>query len=293
VIHDVDVGSLMPPGLVLQLDESILHDILRMLADTARAKWVSLAKEKLHRTANDYTRAIQPVEFGDFAASITLMGAWPNQIERGYGPYDMRKTLLGPNVPVVERGAGKGKHARKDGGFYRSIFFRLGAPTSSGRNFQRVTDAYAKQLGADRANALGRQAWKEMRKLDPSLSNPGEKTKWGARLNTAGTGMDVKGRSHKLVTMPDGSTALIRHGGAEHHSPLFEGAVKMQQTYKRATQAFYGTFRTISTGQPNGWIHPGYAGAHLAPEVVRFIEHEGPGMVQAILDRVVKPPGGA
>jgi len=279
VIFDFDLGKLAPPGLVAQLDETAARSLLSSVADMARAHWIQLAQQKFHRTAADYIRAIQPVELGDNVASVTLMGSWPNKLETGFPPYDLRTTLLGPNVPVVGPGE-RGKHANKSGGFYRSISFRFSGPASTGRTAQRVTDTYAKQLGEERAKKLGRMAWKEMRRLDPTLSNPGEKTKWGERLKTAGTALEVRGRSHSLV---DGK--FTPHGGAEHKNPLFEGAVRMQQTYQRATQAFHGTFRTISTSTTEGWIHPGYEGARLAEEVARFIEQKGPDMVAFALEQ--------
>ena len=288
MIFDVDVSQFMPPGLLMQLDEDTARSLLSHIADAARAKWVSLANEKLLRTSQDYVRGIQPVELHGDVATITLLGVWPNKLEEGYGPYDMRDTLLGPRVPVVPPGGGRGKHQTATGDFYRTIAFRVTGPRSTGRNAQKVTDAYARQLGADAANALGNRAWRAMRKLTAGTSNPGEKTKWGERLKTAGTPMDVHGRSHKLTTNPDGTKTLVRGGGREHAAPLFEGAVKQQQTYKRATQSFYGTFRTISTAVPDGWIHPGYEGARLVPEVMTYIDRVGPDMVKAVVDRLGK-----
>lgn len=290
MIEEIDVTKLLPPGVLAQLSEGTQRRVLREVAEAARAKWLSLAGERLHRTSSDYQAAIQPVEAKGDVASVTLVGRWPNMVEHGFAFFDMRETLLGPNVPVVPYGSGqKGKHQNKSGGYYRSIFFRQGSARSTGRNFQRVTDAYAGYLGQKRARQLGRMAWDEMKKLDPSLSNPGEKTKWGGRLSTAGTELHEKGRSHKIVRGPNGERQFVRHGGAEHAAPLFEGAVKLQQTYARATQAFFGTFRTISTSSLEGWIHPGYTGARLVSEVERYVSSIAPGMFLAAVDGSVPP----
>jgi hypothetical protein len=294
VITEISVDAFVPPGLVAQLDEGAARAVVRDIAAAARAKWISLAGEHLRRTEQDYTRGIQPVVFGQggiIVASITLLGAWPNMLEAGFPPFDMRTTLLGSSVPIVPRGQ-RGKHAAKGGGFYRTIAFRMTGPSSTGRNAQRVTDVYAKQLGAERAKKLGRVAWKAMGDLNknPSTSNPGEKTRHGARLKTEGTVLDVRGHSHKLITAADGSTSIIRHGGRQHAVPLFEGAMKHAQTYARATQAFTGTMRTISTNQPEGWIHPGFHGAHLVPEVTHYINRVGPDMVAATMERISEKP---
>lgn len=291
MITEIDVRSLLPAALAVPLDEDGAKAILRDIADAARAKWISLAHEHLKRTEQDYVRGIQPVEMtvaGTTAvASITLLGAWPNMLEEGFGPYDMRETLLGPGVPVTPRG-GRGKHMAEGGGYYRTIAFRMGGPRTTGRNAQKVTEVYAKQLGKERAEQLGKAAWKAMRQLAPGTSNPGERTRWGERLKTAGTSLDVKGKSHKLITNADGSKTLVKHGGKEHAVPLFEGAMRNEQTYKRATQAFHGTMRTISTNQPEGWIHPGYGGAHLLPEVEHYIRSVAPAMVEAVVARMTR-----
>lgn len=292
MILEFDIDSIAPRGLLPQLSESVAQDLLLDLATMARAKWIDLANNKLLRTSQDYVRGIQPVELGDGIASVSLVGGWPNMIEAGYGPYDMRDTLLGPNVPVVPRGQ-RGKHINKKGGFYRTISFRMTGPQSSGRNAQKVTSAMAGVVGAQRAEELGRKAWSEMKKLSPGRSNPGQQTQQGSSLKTAGTDLEVRGRSHALVRNPDGTKTLVRNGGREHAAPIFEGAVKNEQTYKRATQAFYGTMRTISTssGAGESWIHPGYAGAHLLPEVQRYIEQQAPQLIALVQKRLQDPLG--
>lgn len=288
MITDIDVGSIVPPSLIAQLDEEAARAVVKDIAAAARAKWISLAHEHLKRTEQDYVRGIQPVALGSgggIVASVTLMGVWPNMLEEGFAPYDMRTTLLGANVPIVPVGQ-RGKHPIKGGGFYRTIAFRMMGPTTSGRNAQKVTDVYAKQLGAARAEKLGKVAWKAMRQLHPGTSNPGERTKYGERLKTEGTPLNVLGRSHRLELGADGKQSLVHHGGPEHAVPLFEGAMRNEQTYKRATQAFAGTMRTISTNQPAGWIHPGYRGAHLVAEVEHYIRRVAPDMVAATMKRL-------
>lgn len=292
MILEFDIASIAPAGLIVQLDEGAAQSLLLDLADMARAKWISLANDKLRRTSQDYVRGIQPVELGPGQASVSLLGGWPNMIEAGFPPFDMRDTLLGPTVPVVPRGQ-RGKHMNKKGGFYRTISFRFTGPNSTGRNAQKVTEAMRPVVGAQRADELGRRAWSQMKKLDPSQSDPGGKTQWGGRLNTAGTDLDVVGRSHSLVTNADGSKTFVAGGGAAHKNAIFDGAVKNEQTYKRATQAFYGTFRTISTSSGAGmsWIHPGSPGAHLLPEVQRYVEQQAPLLIAAVQQRLADPLG--
>lgn len=253
---EIEVASLIPEAVLAKFQPAAMERLAEQLAGIARAAWINLAGEKLHKTSQDYSKAIQPVTSENGVSLVILTGVWPNMLERGFGPYDMRETLLGPNVPVVQHGEKGGKHVNKEGGFYRSIFFRMMSPTASGRNAQKVTDVYAQYLGAAEAQKLGKEAWRQLKKLDHKQ-----------RL-AAGSVTSIKGRSHALDTYSihagtSKEIGYIRHGGAEHKTDLFAGAGKTGAKGHTIT----GTFRTISTSSTDGWIHPGYQpGANLAPK---------------------------
>lgn len=282
MLIEIDVDSLLPPQELSKFRPEVLVEIAQTLAELARAKWIQLAGEKLHKTSQDYIRAIQEVKTENQISSVVLAGAFPNMLEHGFAPFDMRDTLLGPNA--------HSKRVSKDGNYYRSIFFRVMGPTATGRNAQKVTDKYAQFLGAGRAEKIGKAAWNAMRRLEPSLSNPGGKTQWGGRL-PEGAVTDTRGRSHAFAqsgldiagTSTGGKVLkegdFIRHGGPEHKTDLFAGAVKMKQ----GKSTFYGTFRTISTATTEGWIHPGFAvGVNLAPEAAKFATSQIPMLMQTL-----------
>lgn len=275
---EIDLAAIIPADWLTTMSEASLRETIIVAAEAARAKWIKLSMEKLRTSQQAYTAAISAVRVDGDVAWVSLDGLFPNMIERGFDPFDMRDTLLGPNVPVVDIGGGKGKHRSKDGGFYRAIPFRMMGGRATGRNAQRTTDVYASELGEARAKKLGRLAEKKMKTLAPTLSNPGQPTVWGERLRTSSptgsaTALSVMGHGHALASGPSAPGVegnmwrLVKHGGAEHKSPLFEGAMRFEQHYEHATQSHYGTFRTISTNSKDGWIHPGYQpGAHLADE---------------------------
>ncbi len=283
---EIDLTALIPESLRVDFDEDTLRGIMLDVVDAARAKWIRLAMDQLRSSQQEYVKGISGVRVEGDVAYITLDGALPNMIENGFSPFDMRDTLLGPGVPIVGPGE-KGKQETEDGNFYRYIFFRIMGAGATGRNGQRTSDLYASELGEARAKKLGAIAEKAMKKLPATTSNPGEKTQWGGRLKTAGTDLDVLGTSHAMskandgfdvmgsssggVIAKEGETVLTRHGGAQHKAPLFEGAYRFEQKYKTKTQSFYGTFRTISTASPDGWIHPGYTpGAQLTDKVNEY-----------------------
>lgn len=273
---EIDLASLIPREFLANVEESDVQSLIMTVAQAARAKWIRLASDKLHSSQQEYVKGISDVRFEGGVAFVTLDGVFPNMIEQGFGPYDLRETLLGPNVPIAEGPGSKGKHMTEDGHFYRTISFRMMGGKATGRNAQRTTDVYAAELGEQRAKKLGQLAERKMKKLSPTRSAGGQ-TLWGESLKVSSrSALSVKGHSHKLIplgpdAMPGDQPILVPHGGAEHKNPIFQGAYKFEQHYQSATQNSYGTFRTISTASPEGWIHPGHQpGANLAPEANEY-----------------------
>ncbi len=258
------VGVSLIQAAIAGLDEKQVEGLLLDLAASARNHWIKLAGALGASVRVDYIAGIQEVDFQPGVATIALVGMMPNLIEQGMDTVDMHDTLLGPNVPVVPMG-GRGKHAKTDGsGFYRAIPFRHSTPTSNGSTGQPMGSQFA---GDPLVNAakLGKDVYNAAKKLDPSTSDPYSGTKWGGRLPG---GMAPKLKPH-------------------HHSDIFSGMVKMQKTYKNATQNQYMTFRTISTGSP-GWIRPATPGVHLATQVSEFVGH----LVPQVLDAYFGAQGG-
>lgn len=203
--------------------------ILRDVAEGSRDKWIRLAGERLHTTQADYIRSIQPAHVDGSVAYVALVGQFANMIEQGMGPYDMRDTLLGPRVPEVPRGQ-RGKHRGVEGGFYRSIPFRHGTPSSSGRQGAAMgsgLDHYEPGM----ASRVGRKIYRAAKNLGP-----------GDRL-PAGI-LEASGGPPESVE-PDIYAGMVRQGST------------------------YTTWRTISTGVSEGWLHPGIEPRSLGQEVVR------------------------
>jgi len=245
----IDMKSLIPDEVLAHMSPTLLDVMVNDIAAAARAKWVSLSTMELRSSQQDYTNAISAVRTGPGVAWVELNGVFPNMIERGFSAYDLRDTLLSPSNPGVKTAL--------DGGRYRSIRFRLGGENVTGRNFRAITDIYAAELGEKRAAAIGRQAKKAIKQLPPG------------RALAAGHGPVLQ----KGQLTPHGHP--VTHG---HKADLFAGAKK--------GAGGVSTFRTISTNQPDGWMHPGYkpgAGANLAEQVNDYIGRVAPGMFKALL----------
>jgi hypothetical protein len=252
---EIDIRDLVPYDVLHGLSPAILNVLVRDIADAARTKWIMLAQENLNTTSREYISNISTVQSLGDVRFIRLTGVLPNMIEGGFDRFDMRDTLL----------QGPGVREAANGGKYRYIFFRRGAPGGKRSvNFPKVTDLYARELGEKHAKKIGRKAHKAMKALDPTRSNPGQKTQWGEALSA---GMAPKLREH-------------------HKTDLFAGTYRfVQETQGGKEQSFYGNFRTISENVPDGWIHPGYKpgeGANLTEQVGQYIEGIAPAMFDAV-----------
>lgn len=252
---EIDLRTLVPPDIRHQLSPGVAQAVLADVAEAARAKWIQLSMEKLHTSQQAYTAGISEVKRTLNIAWVELVGEFPNMIEAGFGPFDLRDTLLDPSKGGVK--------TSKDGERYRSLMFRRGGK-STGRNFARANDLYAAQLGERRAKSIGRAAMRAGKQLE------------------AGRGLkEGVGGAHALQVgerTPAGH--LLKHA---HKTDLFAGMQRFEQTTSSGkTQNTYGVFRTISTGVPEGWMHPGYApGANLAQEVERYMAIVAPRMFAA------------
>lgn len=75
--------------------EDAVQRALSALAALARDRLTTLAQEKLKSSAQAYMRGLSQPVVKDRTAVITLGGAFPNMMEKGSSPYDLKKMLRG------------------------------------------------------------------------------------------------------------------------------------------------------------------------------------------------------
>lgn len=96
----------------------------------AKSKWESEAQKRLTTTRGDYLlglNADDSVDFPDpFTGILTLRGKWPNMLEKGFAPFDMKDGGDGRF-----KGSAK-KKLKKDGGWYLTIPMRHRTPDTPG-----------------------------------------------------------------------------------------------------------------------------------------------------------------
>lgn len=149
----------------------------------------------------------------------------------------------------------------KNGKRYNIIPFRHALPTSK---------------AAVAGQPMSKDIYKAAKALKPSLQGT-IKTKWGGRL----TGTEVK---HPASSNPT--------TGYKHKTGIYEGMVKVQKAYTKATQSKYLTFRRVSEdSDPNSWWHPGYHASHISQAVSTYCKPGVEDMIrQAAIDDLVAIP---
>lgn len=113
---------------------------------------------------------------------------------------------------------------------------------------------------------MPKDIYAEARKLKASVRE-GNRIAWGGKL----TGTEGRYAPGKNPTT-----------GYQHKSGRFEGMVRIEKEYARATQSQYLTFRRVSTNSdPQSWWHPGYKAHHIAQGVARHCQPAVAQMVEA------------
>ena len=221
-------AQLIPSGLVAKLGAKQLTQLAKNLADAARDKWIRLAQGDSQygkHMRHDYIRGIQKPVAMHGTAVIALVGSVANIMEHGDSGQDMRKTHLGPQVPVVPQGQ-RGKHEALEGGFYRAIPFRHATPGAGGGVVgQEMGSAYSGHQAVADAKKLGQEVYAEARGLPATTSQPSLGARYGGRLEA---GLAPKLRDH-------------------HKTDIYAGMIREEKVYEEAVQSQYMTFRTIST----------------------------------------------
>lgn len=245
---------LMPTGVLATLAPNQVQAIARQLAVKALDQWGKIAGPQLKTTREDYLDGLQKPTFQGGVATVALVGLVPNIVENGMAEKDLHETLLGPNVPVAPFGQ-PGKRLRKDGGFYRAIPFRHQVPGTVGLTGSPMGRAYERDKGFAEATAIGKAVWEKAKKLAPTTGEPYSKVQYGGRL-PAGVG---------------GAYPLKRRAAPGYHSTdIYAGMIRQVKMYRKKKQAFYTTFRMISTGSP-GWVRPKTDGIKAAPKVAEYV----------------------
>lgn len=284
----IDLSEFIPEEGIVDLAGFVRA--LRDIAEETRAEIIRQAQSKLGLSVEDYIRGLQPVEYslpdggpwpqGLFtAASIELVGWLPNAIEQGWPGGDMKEALL----------SGRNAKIGKDGTRFNTVPFRHGTPGTSGHNFPAMGSAHSDRIGPGgvprkplsrafagpmtetQAAMLGKDIYKKAKKLEGTTSD--------SELDVAGNRVRVQ--THWGASLPEGMAPKLR----EHHkTDIYAGMYRMQETYAKATQSHYMTFRRVSDkSDPKAFIHPGIEARHLFDEAAGYVTRVAPMLLKGCL----------
>lgn len=182
----IKVEIKVPRGLESRIDETI-EAVIPELAEAMRNKIIALAHERLHSSSQAYVDGVSRIDYPYMigklpkhrvfdAAVITLVGALPIMIERGWDGGDMKPFLLmGPKAKTSA-----------SGGRYNRIPFRHGNPKATGRNFPPMGSQFTRVMSPHEAARLGERVYNEAKRLKP-----------GARLRRRAGGTPILRPHHE------------------------------------------------------------------------------------------------
>lgn len=165
----IDMNVITPTGfsnvLISQMQTAV-SSAIRDTVEVVKDEWEQTARRKLKSTFPDYYMGLNEynsVEFPDeMTGVITLRGKWPNMLETGFPPFDMKK-----GFKRSERATRTGK-----GGWYLTIPMRHRTPNSTGL-----------MVGG---NPMPRDIYNQARKLQPKQRLTGTEDRYPPQTSWTG-----------------------------------------------------------------------------------------------------------
>jgi hypothetical protein len=282
-----------------------VNDGLAQLAQQGEAKAKDWAAIRLHSTRQQYESACNVVQLGPNKWAIVL-NADAAHLEEGYASFDMKKGMLDSKA-VVKTGKNAGKpwvRISKDGFKYAIVpMDQSGTGNGAGMNSpdsqvqiqNPVTMGQNGILGRSNGpGAVGTQSRGDLKAdMDHMIKRA---NKVGFKNAPSGTRL-VGGANPNEMTMvqpgqkvSDGTPFNLGKsmgGRSIEGNPLLNGLVKnefqqKQKNGKTVTKSAYMTYRVVSE-KSKGWIHPGFWGARIFPDLEQWASQALPRMIEDIL----------
>jgi hypothetical protein len=283
---------------------SQVNDGLASLTQQAEAKAKDYASTRLHATRQQYESALNAVQLGPNKWAIVL-NADAAQLEEGYASYDMKPGMLNSNA-IVQSGKNAGKkwvRTSKDGYKYAIVPMDqsntgsgagMNSPDSQVQIQNPVTNGPG-GLSRQGGVASGTQTRGDLKRdMNHMIKRAGAAFK-NAPSGTRLVGNPGNANEMKMVepgqSMKDGMSFNLGKslgGSSIPVNPLLNGLVKKtfeqkQKNGKTVTKSAYMTYRIVSEKQTGKWIHPGFSGAKIFPDLEQWAATALEKMVQEIL----------
>lgn len=213
------------------------------ITDRIYYNWQNQAKRSLRSTRDVYLKNLNIGQITPLRKFIILTGKLPNMLEDGVGAFDMKQSML--NSPKAK--------TSKSGKRYITIPFRHASADSLGEN-SAFSDVMPPTVEAI------------VKRLQP------KRTVLGAGFTMTSKAQALSfDKIPKQFQIPNSRPAVSNlntqksYSAYEHKSPIYEGMIREEKTYEKATQSQYVTFRRISENSDvNSWIHRGIISGNFA-----------------------------
>ena len=242
-----DLSEVISDYTVSPKDADTLNSlIIRTLSETVIQQWREEASLNLGKSRAGYKNGIQLIEIDDKSAVIALIGSFNNMLENGAAPFDIKEGMAKSTKRTLKK---------KGDGWYMTIPFRWGTPGASPDN-----EAFS--------NIMPLEVYEVAKDLIAASSSPKKKMVYGESLSEK----DLSKQAQKPATRK----AYGGYGSYTHKSSIYQGIIKQEKTYEKATQSTYFSFRRVSDlSDANSWIHPGFVAKNLADKAIDKIDVDG------------------
>lgn len=283
-------------GLAIDIEDE-LDEKLSLASKAAYDKAVELAKERLHRTADQYIRGLTLEQVAPNVFAVRLDPSVLH-LEDGYDRFDMKPGLLHltksfKDLPKTMKTGKDGKvggiRMSKDGYRYRAIAFdkNPSAKTKTGGSLAADLSSALKRAGLNKTT-LDRSGMPVIGKV----ATIGQFNKQGP--NGSEQGYKLTGHNGADIGTPDS-----QFGGQNAREirktkkwtgmdPRNAGVTKYQyEDDKGNVKSAYLTFRMVSENPKyaSKWWHPGFKGVHILEDVQRWTEDVFAKMVDEIFSK--------
>jgi hypothetical protein len=231
--------------------------LVNAITDRIFNNWRVSAMNGLNSTRKSYIQALNIGEISSTKKYIQLTGVWPNMIENGFGAFDMKPGMLGSSKAKVT----------KKGTRFITIPFRWASSGSIGES-----EVFANVMPVE-INTL-------VRRLRPTTTNISSRTNSGGGLQLKQLPKDYQiPKSRGAFSDLKSRTTYPQY---THKGSIYEGIIRNETTYERATQSSYVSFRRVSEkSDPMSWIHKAQAAKNFAEQGLKKTD------VASITDRTI------
>jgi hypothetical protein len=267
-------------------------EAVRTVAKASLEKIKEQAAAKLYRTKDQYILGLKYSKIGSGIYSITL-DASAAHLELGYDSYDMKKGLLYLGRDIPDHAKGKIK-VSKAGYRYRAIPFdhNMSAAKPNHPLHNTIQGTYGPSM-SDRLQ--GTTTGQTTRGIRDAFKASG----MGGVTKDPRTGIPIIGPIGTVKPHPENKNQIIFKSpngeerthtvGRELHSNVM-GARKYQYEVKNrnggtTVKSAYMTFRIVSEDPKHAhkWIHPGFKGVRIFPDVQKWAESTLDRMITEII----------